>query len=441
MTAAHERATAPSELFDSLRKHERELALLAPELTERLRDITGHTDPALRMYVVGAAGVGKSTLLNALLSDRMSILPHGGFGSLTACATRIRYSSDPYAAIAYRGAYPLSALVDHIELLGSRAASSLLQGRLLVQGNQFGDAEPGYVIHCLREAIAGRMWSGANEIDRGRLFELARLIDAGAPRLIRHAGTDLRAFIHDLEVHAAGFLAPVVDEVEIGWDADLLAPGIELVDLPGVGVANDSYAEKAKNVLVDARAVMLVVDRSGLTQAAAALLAPFFDAMQRDPAHRTLVVAIVKVDSLANDRRANDPRKTWMEHFDQTCGEAVNMVRRQLHTELDRLAREREQTSMPLQRVIAQPVAPLEHQRVHAEDPEVAPRVRGADGARIVALRDLLRGIALTHQARVARVVDEALREAIECGRADSARANTYRAVLASLTEAIECGG
>jgi GTPase SAR1 family protein len=44
---------------------------------------------------LGASGVGKSTLINALVAGKELILPSGGVGPLTALAMEVRYGEVP----------------------------------------------------------------------------------------------------------------------------------------------------------------------------------------------------------------------------------------------------------------------------------------------------------------------------------------------------------
>src|SRR5260370_9201213 len=44
---------------------------------------------------LGVSGIGKSTLLNALVAEEKTIAPSGGVGPLTALATEVRYSETP----------------------------------------------------------------------------------------------------------------------------------------------------------------------------------------------------------------------------------------------------------------------------------------------------------------------------------------------------------
>ncbi|MBO0798762.1 MAG: 50S ribosome-binding GTPase, partial [Blastocatellia bacterium] len=48
-------------------------------------------DPELAVCFLGSSGVGKSTLINALLGGKQAAVPSGGIGPLTAQAIVVRY--------------------------------------------------------------------------------------------------------------------------------------------------------------------------------------------------------------------------------------------------------------------------------------------------------------------------------------------------------------
>jgi GTP-binding protein EngB required for normal cell division len=73
--------------------------------------------------------------------------------------------------------------------------------------------------------------------------------------------------------HAAGYLSPLIERIEVGWPSELLKAGVVLVDLPGVGIAQDSYRDVTASYVRDkARAVIVTVDRAGPTEATVDLL-------------------------------------------------------------------------------------------------------------------------------------------------------------------------
>jgi hypothetical protein len=76
-----------------------------------------------------------------------------------------------------------------------------------------------------------------------------------------------------MTAHAAGFLSPLIERIEVGWPSELLRSGVVLVDLPGVGIAQDSYRDVTKSYVRDkARAVIVTVDRAGPTESTMELL-------------------------------------------------------------------------------------------------------------------------------------------------------------------------
>jgi hypothetical protein len=95
--------------------------------------------------------------------------------------------------------------------------------------------------------------------------------------------------------------------MEVGWPSPVLKSGIVLVDLPGVGIARDSYRDVTKRYVREkARAIVVVVDRAGPTEATVDLLrsSGYWDRMvgaADDPASDqcSLMLGVTKVDDVA----------------------------------------------------------------------------------------------------------------------------------------------
>jgi hypothetical protein len=123
------------------------------------------------------------------------------------------------------------------------------------------------------------------------------------------------SFTADLKDHAAGFLAPLIEKIQVGWPSEILKSGVILVDLPGVGIAKDSYRQVTQSYIrTNARAVVLTVDKSGPTAEAVELLrtSGYWDRLigaVDDPASDPckLVIVVTQVDSVASGSFLDSP--------------------------------------------------------------------------------------------------------------------------------------
>jgi len=447
----------------------------------RLRELQKAVGRRFQTCFLGNSGVGKSTLINSLVDDHIAVLPQGGIGPLTALATRVRFSEEPFFRVTYHTGRRLNQLLFILEryLIHSAVASAgsgaptdsgdigltpeeqaeaeadLQSGgddlaedgagsnvetnkrvaNLLIGGSQFEEnsRDLPYLTSGLRAALGlpMRLEITLSEADRARIESVRRALEMGRAGHAKtvHLGEDRAEFLSRLHDHAAGFLAPLIHTIEVGWHAEMLGEGLVLVDLPGLGIANDEYRTVTAAEIRSARVVALVVDRSGVTEASADLLRStgFLNSLlheagddEADPP--MLLVAVVKLDLTADDERRDDravgknPKKRWVEYFDSACERAETMVRGQLHDEMRRLFDAGSQTNRTTKdevigRVLGSlrvlPVSALEHRRFHAGDEDEPARIREEEQSRIPMFREVLSGAARERHARVARRVQE----------------------------------
>jgi hypothetical protein len=472
------------------------LAQLDPAVV-RLRSLCKMMEAELPICFLGSSGVGKSTLINAVVAGQDVILPAGGVGPLTAEATLVRYSDERLFRVDYHPRSKLNNVLFALERahekelarLGKQITSTSdvaeqlseeelaeadltasvevdapdarssqdpdILGALarqavhLIRGDQYASLEPAYTLDRLRDCLGiARRWN--TEPAPEDLPRIARIKEV-LIRARRKAGTvelksssgDL-AFRVELQQHAAGYLAPLVRRIEVGWDAPALRSGVALIDLPGLGVANDQFRRVTAHWIRQARGVVLVVDRSGMSEASADLLrsSGFLNSLlheSNDPEDQggaTLLVAVVKLDSTAEDSRAAEKRVTpggarpWVVHFDEACERAEVMIREQLATELEKVGElggesTRNERAAVVRRVLegmqVHPVVAPEYRKFLANDEDEPPRIKTVEQSRIPALARAFERLVYERNVRIdaridflARNVSERLRGVLE---------------------------
>src|SRR5437762_3895518 len=100
------------EWFDSearsfLEQYEADKVVELDQDLDRLLRTDRRASEELAICFLGASGVGKSTLINALVAGQDNILPSGGIGPLTALAMQVRYSEEPRFEAEYQTAQAL----------------------------------------------------------------------------------------------------------------------------------------------------------------------------------------------------------------------------------------------------------------------------------------------------------------------------------------------
>ncbi|MFM7244529.1 MAG: dynamin family protein, partial [Planctomycetaceae bacterium] len=367
-------------LFEQLKLSER-AAALKPRI-ERAAALAHACEETPACCFLGSSGVGKSTLINALVAGDRAILPNGGIGPLTAQATVVRSADAPALRAEYFGATELNQVLFSLERQidqtsvppagagsesddgESRREALHKQALLLVTGRQYQSGAEGPTLRYLAEAIRTAMgtptkWNETLRLDdAARVDRVRRCVEIERQKGCYEVSvrTANREFHQDVLDHAAGYLAPLIRSLDVSWPSPQLSRGVTLVDLPGIGIANDVYREVTnKWVRERARAIVLVVDRAGVTEAAAQLrrgdsgvLARLYhtsDAPDTDPLG--LVVVVTKADEPTStewqrDRDVNgrEQARSWVAHLEVFREQAGLLIRGQLAEQLRTLLAE-----------------------------------------------------------------------------------------------------
>lgn len=361
---------------DKVAELKREIARLA-EREKKLNE-------TLSVCFVGRAGVGKSTLINAIVAGGETVVPSGGVGPLTAQAIQISHSElRSFKAFYHSPANfwligfalentfrrdekvtdvdddtDLTELLDDAirEEIDSRADGQEIeskietyrkQAQLIITGNQETVVELKYLADGIREALGNpRKWeTTATSQDQIRINRLKSIFQT---KKKRHVSEEFKLdgtspeFNEELYAHAAGYLSPIIKELQVGWNSPLLEEGVQLVDLPGLGIAGDVYREVTDNwVRNNANAVVLVVDHRGISEADANLLRSSgyltrllhsADDPAADPV--VLIVAVVRTDESASDAYGKDRSRPKPEHLADVMTKCRELVTKQLQVQI-----------------------------------------------------------------------------------------------------------
>lgn len=192
--------------------------------------------------LVGVTGVGKSTLLNALLEQEF--LPVGVIGSQTAAFVSISYAPSWEVTCEYIDADELNAIF----------ADSVSE---VNEQNETGSPEARERAERKVRAIL-TLASDAKLPSREELHPPAEIIEAVTLRKRRFDADS--AWKDALVLHAKGRLWPITKTIDVRGPFQMLKTGVVISDLPGTGDLNRARANQATAAIKDAGQIIIAAD-------------------------------------------------------------------------------------------------------------------------------------------------------------------------------------
>lgn len=441
---------------------------------EHLSKVVRTCDADVAVCFLGPSGIGKSTIINAVVGGSQAVVPSGGVGPLTAQALVVRSRPARRLEVEYHGrgkilktVFGLRQMfkdelgtVEHPETLldleevtedelpedsesvigdegdvGDADANAVRQERreqfrrsaqLLVTGSQDTDRDLRYLLDALTEVAGGkRVWGTESDpADAGRLQGLGRALALAKEEqtFVLDGSEPDEVFQQSLREHATGYLAPLIKNLTLDWPSSGLTDSITLVDLPGVGVVRDVHAGVTRKwVREKAQALILVVDHRGMTEPLAEALrrSEFLNSLlysvdepEDDP---IVMVAVTRIDDVANEKYRQDHSKRKYEHFLDACNEVKSRLKNDLQRRLQEIWLNDQDVSEARAKVVGNLLATLqihplsapEYVRLIADDDDDRAFLKQLEQTGIPALIESLKQLAEDRRVKTMRRLSE----------------------------------
>lgn len=378
----------------------------------------GHEPGRVEIGVIGLSGVGKSSLLNALIAPTQELLPSGGVGPLTGLPVHIFHAPAPTLRVKYLGrAWLMDALAKLDGAPSMLTSEEIGQLSLICTGNQYAARKPGWLAQAIRYALRPNTTQPPDGEPRTRdaLQSFHELLQCmGTVREWVSDCTD-GLFFRRVHEHVSGARAALCEHIELGWPSALLETGAVLLDLPGLGVVSDAYARQTSEWLQRARAIVVVVDRAGMAESIVTCLRRSRFLSRVVAGEADVIGVVTKLDQVTDDlRRRDGAPQSWARCFHAVAMQAET----ELSSQIDGVLRYEQDALTAITPDVAPRggvrvfgVSSREHRRVVQYDPEDRPRLHIPESSGIPAVRRALVGLSrLRSNAWTSEILDRVRR-------------------------------
>ena len=363
--------------------------------------VEGQEARSFEIGIVGLSGVGKSSLLNALIAPTCELLPSGGVGPLTGVPVRIRHARGATLRVKYLDrAWFLDALAKINGSASGGTKDELGRLSLICTGDQYATRDLAWLAQAMQHALRPDVAKAPDETERtrGTLRRVHELLHReGSVRQWDSESPD-GSFFRLIHEHISGSSAALCETIELGWPSAMLENQVTLVDLPGLGMVSDSYSRHTNAWVEHARAILVVTDRAGVTESMVTCLRRNGFLRRVVEGGADLLGVVTKLDQVTDDvRRRDRSTLSWSQCFRAITEQAETELLNQINAVL------RYEHGPPLGghagaslraaiRVFG--VSSREHQRVVARDPEDRPRLLIRESSGVPAVRRALAALA-----------------------------------------------